>query len=63
MFGRAIPALADFERTVTLDASAVFMGGRMAEREGFEPDPGDKSDQQATESESNSIPGDPRKSP
>jgi hypothetical protein len=35
----------------------------MAEREGFEPDSGPKSNQQATESESNSIPTDPRKSP
>ncbi len=38
-------------------------GNRLAEREGFEPDSGVQSDQQATESESNSIPTDPRKSP
>jgi hypothetical protein len=35
----------------------------MAEREGFEPDSGTQSDQQATESESNSIPTDTHKSP
>jgi hypothetical protein len=35
----------------------------VAEREGFEPDSKPQADQQATESESNSIPTDPRKSP
>jgi integrase len=38
-------------------------GKYVAEREGFEPDSGVQSDQQATESESNSIPSDPQKSP
>jgi hypothetical protein len=33
------------------------------EREGFEPDSGPEADQQATESERDSIPADPRKSP
>jgi hypothetical protein len=37
MFGRTIPSLADFDGTATLDARAVFMVDRMAEREGFEP--------------------------
>jgi hypothetical protein len=63
MFGRTIPSLADFDGTATLDARAVFMVDRMAEREGFEPDSGPESDQQPTDSESNSIPTDPRKSP
>ena len=63
MFGRAIPALADLARTVTLDVIAVFMVGRMAEREGFEPDSGVESDQQVGDSEGNPVPTDPRKSP
>jgi hypothetical protein len=63
MFALAIPVFGDFERARHPDSSEVFMVGRMAEREGFEPDAGVESDQQVTESESNSIPDDPRKSP
>jgi len=63
MFGRTIPALADFQGAATPDASAVLMAGRMAEREGFEPDTASESDQQLAESESNPIPSDPRESP
>jgi len=35
----------------------------MAEREGFEPDSDPKSDQQVTDSENDSVPDDPQKTP
>ena len=35
----------------------------LAEREGFEPDSDPLSDQEVTDSENNSVPGDPQKTP
>ena len=63
MFDRAIPAPADFESVVRPNSIAVFMVGRMAEREGFEPDPGPPPEQQVTDSESDLVPSDPLKPP
>jgi hypothetical protein len=40
MFARVIPTVPDFEEFGAQNSSVVFMVGRMAEREGFEPSMG-----------------------
>jgi hypothetical protein len=44
-------------------AQKPVSNSKLAEREGFEPDSDPQSDQEVTESENNSVPGDPQKTP